>query len=122
MSDGRPGWILPAVVTFLVAALGIATNLATDLKSSWVAWAGVAVLTLCVMTVTAVSERRKQGSRSERSVTANTTAQGQVSRSHGLQMRRVRTSNPDGSITVVEEIFSEELARQSLRDDGGEEK
>jgi len=101
----------------LVAILGVATNLATDLKSSWIAWGVVTVLILGVMAGTALIESRgheEAGSRG--SVTANTSPQGHASQSHGIQMRRVRTSNPDGSITVVTEIFSEELARQSLQD------
>jgi hypothetical protein len=117
MSDGRPGWLIPAAAAVLVAMLGIATNLATDLRSNWIAWAAVVLLTLGITVATVASERRRHAGR-EGSVMANTTMKGHSSVSQGLQMRRVRTVNRDGSTTVVEEIFSEELARQTLRDDG----
>jgi len=102
----------------LVAILGIATNLATDLKSNRIAWGAVVVLTVAIAVVTALSEkRRRSNSGPGGSVTAETSEAGHASSSEGLHMRRVRTANPDGSITVVTEIYSEELARESLRSD-----
>jgi len=116
MSDGWRAWAVPAFVALLVAGLGVATNLATDLKSNWIAWAVVFLLTISIAAAAAASERRKQGQVTVQAVMAKTTAGTHSSQSRGIQMRRVRTSSPDGSITVVEEIFSEELARQTLRD------
>lgn len=119
----RSAWLLPAGVTLLVAILGVATNLATDLGSNWIAWAAVGVLSVVIAVVTAVSERRRQATLGAGgSVTAETSDAGHASSSHGLHVRHVRTASPDGLITDVTEIYNEELARESLRDDsaGGE--
>ena len=122
MFDARRGWLLPGGVALLASGLGVVTNLATDLRSSWWAWGAVIVLTVGLTGGTVLLERRdRKEQKSPGSVMANTSTAGHTSESLGLQMRRVRTSNPDGSITVVTEIFSEELARQSLRDNSIDE-
>jgi hypothetical protein len=47
---------LAAALALLVAGLGIATNLATDLRHSWIAWAVVAALAVAVAGVTYLSQ------------------------------------------------------------------
>lgn len=116
MPVGRRRWVLPAFVAVLVAFLGVATNLATNLKSNWYAWAAVAVLTVAIAALTAWIEARDRRAGERGSVIVSTSQQTHQSRSVGVLVRRVRTSNPDGSIIEVTEIFNEELARQTLRD------
>src|ERR1700743_1049330 len=108
----RNPWLLPVVGSVFTGVLGIAINLATDLKSSWIAWAVVLLLIICVAWITGRSAIR--GPTQETvppSVTEETVEQEHVSRLEGIQMRRVKTvKRPDGEYTVVTEIFSKELA------------
>jgi hypothetical protein len=52
----RPPWLLPAFLSISVAALAVATNLATDLKTSWIAWLVWGMLVIAVAAVTAIVE------------------------------------------------------------------
>ena len=119
----RNPWLLPVVGSVFTGVLGIAINLATDLKSSWIAWAVVLLLIICVAWITGRSAMRGPPQETvPPSVTEETVEQEHVSRLEGIQMRRVKTvKRPDGEYTVVTEIFSKELALQSLRDESVED-
>jgi len=113
----RSEWLLPTVTTLLVAALGVITNVATDLHSNWIAWLVVVLLVVAVAAATAASERKRRKPEGGGTVVDDVSGDNHASRVYGLQMRRVRTINPNGSIRIETEFFSEELARQSLGDD-----
>jgi hypothetical protein len=120
--EGRSGWVLPTVTVLVVSALGVATNLATDLKSSWIAWLVVVLLTVFFAVVTVIGERRVSAKRQQGgSVEASTSKSSQASRIYGLQMRHTRIIRSDGTTEIVKEYFNEELARQSLGDDSPDE-
>jgi hypothetical protein len=114
----RSPWLLPALTTVLVAALGVATAIATT-ATSWVAWSTVGGLTAAIATATAVSERRRASSRPEGGTAIQTASpENTVSETYGLVLRRQETiKTADDSRTIVTEYFSEELALRSLRDD-----
>ena len=63
----RP-WILPTLNVLLTAALGVAVNFATDLRTSWMAWVVVLGLALTIGLVTVLLERRPRGAAPERGV------------------------------------------------------
>jgi len=50
-------WLKPVAYAIAVAGLGIAINLATDLRANWWAWVTVAALTLVVGTISAMAEQ-----------------------------------------------------------------
>ena len=115
---------MPAALTLLVSALGVAVNFATDLRSSVIAWVVVVFLALIVAATTAIVERR--GTRRDPSsgtIVARASPAGDASRIYGLVMRRsIQTTNLDGTVTTaVIDYFSEELALQSLREDSVEQ-
>lgn len=111
----RSGWLLPSAIALLASILGAATNFATDMKSSWIAWLVVAILAIAVAAVTAASERGQSSeSKPGGTILDDVSKSGHASHAFGLQMRRTQTSNPDGSIKIETEWFNEKLARQSL--------
>jgi prepilin signal peptidase PulO-like enzyme (type II secretory pathway) len=116
-SSGRSVWLLPAIVTLLVAGLGVAVNLATALKSSWIAWAVVVALSVTIALITGTLEWRKTQEPDPLSAMTSLASElGLTSNSWGLKLRKVET---DGKLMTVTEIYTDELARQSLRDDSG---
>lgn len=118
----RSAW-LPGAVALLVAALGVAISFATDMKSNWIAWVVVGLLSVGVAITTAIAERRggRDGRASAGTVVASASAGGNASRVYGLVMRSTHTANPDGSVTTVVDYFSEDLALQSLRENSLDE-
>jgi hypothetical protein len=120
----RAPWLLPVIGSVLTGVLGVLINLATDLKTSWIAWAVVALLIVCVAWVTARSQTLRPAGpvAQSTSVTEETVEKEHVSRLEGIQMRRVKTvKKTDGEYTVVTEIFTKELALLSLREESIED-
>jgi hypothetical protein len=107
--------ILPVINVFLAAALGIAINFATDLKTSWIAWSvvGVISVTIGLATVIVTGRRGLAGSG-----TVITTASQGSSSSHvaGLVMRTTETTSPDGSNTRIVEFYSDQVAMRAFRE------
>jgi hypothetical protein len=111
----RVKWILPVTNVFLAAALGIAINFATDLKTSWIAWSVVGVISVSSGLATAIvtGHRALAGS----GIVITTASQGSSS-SHvaGLVMRTTETTLPDGSNTRIVEFYSDQVAMRAFRE------
>lgn len=115
----RSVWLLPVIVTLLVAGLGVAINLATELRSSWIAWVAVSALSVAIALITGALERgRAQEDDPLEAMTSVASQLGLTSNSWGLKLRRVKT---DGKVVILTEIYSDELARESLQKDFGED-
>lgn len=121
MWRGRSSWVLPALAAILTSALGVSTNLATDLKSNWVAWIVVVLLAASITAVTASSERRRISAQSAGGVAGESRGDvGYGSYVLGLQVRERRIIiRPDGQEELVTDIFNEELARKRLEMNDG---
>jgi len=100
----------------------VAVNFATDPKHSLLAWLLVVFLSIAIATLTAVGERRK------RAITATplpttTSTPNSVSApvNSELIMRKTEHISPSGSKTITTDIYSKEVAMQSLGDDSFDE-
>lgn len=49
-------WLISLAAAVLASGVGVAINLATDLKTVWWAWAAVVVLTIAVGAITALTQ------------------------------------------------------------------
>jgi hypothetical protein len=115
----RP-WLLPTLNVFLTAVLGVAINLATDLKTSWLAWGVVLTLAIAIGLATAQIERRSRPpSHSGGTRVKVTSESGDTTTTSGLVMKTTELKGPDGSTRKTVEFFSEELAVQVFREDFG---
>lgn len=118
----RPEWVLPVLVAGLTAGLGVAINLATDLKRNLIAWGCVFVLTIAIALVTAAGERNRLTAKASPSSTTTSTPEAVSAPVTGeLVMRRTEHISPSGRKTITTDFYSKEIAMQSLGDDSIDE-
>jgi hypothetical protein len=110
------------LVAGLTASLGIAINLATDLKHNMVAWGCVFALTVAIALVTAVGERNRLAPKASPSSTTTSTPEAvSAPVASELVMRRTEHISPSGRKTITTDFYSKEIAMQSLGDDSFDE-